>query len=99
LNGNSKTILALARLPLVTLYSLEKLIEWKPVFIELGKYTLVSLYSLEKLIEWKPSRLIVSIPVNSLTLYSLEKLIEWKQKKLLLLKNRKHFSLLAREIN
>ena len=38
----------------LSLYSLEKLIEWKPVgTVELAQL-FISLYSLEKLIEWKP---------------------------------------------
>ena len=41
--------------PSLALYSLEKLIEWKPDSIDaLAKNAELALYSLEKLIEWKP---------------------------------------------
>ncbi len=38
-----------------TLYSLEKLIEWKQTGLDDSITFDLSLYSLEKLIEWKPS--------------------------------------------
>ncbi len=47
----------------LSLYSLEKLIEWKPSKEEgedLIEYQDYTLYSLEKLIEWKPSAWITS---------------------------------------
>ena len=44
-----------------TLYSLEKLIEWKLNLVEVFLDTLDTLYSLEKLIEWKLGYLSVSL--------------------------------------
>ncbi|ARI83047.1 hypothetical protein C789_958 [Microcystis aeruginosa FACHB-905 = DIANCHI905] len=43
----------ISRLPINSLYSLEKLIEWKRVKPPMRVLTNVTLYSLEKLIEWK----------------------------------------------
>ncbi len=40
------------------LYSLEKLIEWKSIFLLVSLWLSLSLYSLEKLIEWKYAFLI-----------------------------------------
>ena len=69
---------------LISLYSLEKLIEWKPSSMSKGMYaTVISLYSLEKLIEWKPNQS-GTYCSQDVTLYSLEKLIEWKQSYLVL---------------
>ena len=62
---------------LVSLYSLEKLIEWKHGIVLLGLKFTRTLYSLEKLTEWKLEEKGASGPSLS-TLYSLEKLIEWK---------------------
>ena len=61
----------------MTLYSLEKLIEWKPYQRWLKSPHQGSLYSLEKLIEWKLDSADLDLNCSN-TLYSLEKLIEWK---------------------
>ena len=45
-------------LHIASLYSLEKLIEWKLTSLGLADSEEVSLYSLEKLIEWKRGGLI-----------------------------------------
>ena len=84
-----------------SLYSLEKLIEWKPgrVWASGAGDSSSALYSLEKLIEWKLQKRLLCLRNLRLSLYSLEKLIEWK------LANYQHISgllissLLAREIN
>ncbi len=61
-----------------TLYSLEKLIEWKPENQYYPSKILQTLYSLEKLIEWKHLLGFVGSVILPFSLYSLEKLIEWK---------------------
>ena len=48
-----RTPILFGRLPTGSLYSLEKLIEWKPWRVILLVRATVPLYSLEKLIEWK----------------------------------------------
>ncbi len=63
---------------LFTLYSLEKLIEWKQwILIPSNQLSAITLYSLEKLIEWKLKSRPIQNGILS-ALYSLEKLIEWK---------------------
>ena len=68
------------RLGFYTLYSLEKLIEWKPKQIDSCSRPHQALYSLEKLIEWKLGKFFPHHQYQLLlSLYSLEKLIEWKR--------------------
>ena len=50
-----RTPILFGRLPTGSLYSLEKLIEWKLGMLLLYQGLLGTLYSLEKLIEWKQS--------------------------------------------
>ena len=73
-----RTPILFGRLPTGSLYSLEKLIEWKPILEKRHAILTFSLYSLEKLIEWKQLEKLKATE-QRITLYSLEKLIEWKQ--------------------
>ena len=80
-----------------SLYSLEKLIEWKLTLLSSTIKIVRFLYSLEKLIEWKLYS-ISPIP-HFQFLYSLEKLIEWKLVPETLPLYGNYLALLAREIN
>ncbi len=81
-----------------TLYSLEKLIEWKQSLVGKGTENTTALYSLEKLIEWKLHKCSTHRSTTLVPLYSLEKLIEWKQEAESFFCGCRR-SLLAREIN
>ena len=102
MNGNLRSPSLAKSLP-DSLYSLEKLVEWKPKRLlnaSLSTFD-AALYSLEKLVEWK---LDLWIKNNSpwqelLTLYSLEKLVEWKRVALAKEAGSGLTSLLAREIS
>ena len=61
-----------------SLYSLEKLIEWKRSSKTPCSVLMSPLYSLEKLIEWKLQIYRTYNSPQYASLYSLEKLIEWK---------------------
>ena len=50
-----RTPILFGRLPTGSLYSLEKLIEWKQPYCKSFLILKITLYSLEKLIEWKLS--------------------------------------------
>ncbi len=82
-----------------SLYSLEKLIEWKLIqFVDFGSQFSDSLLARE--INWMETRVsIANSPAGEIALYSLEKLIEWKLDKQNTEETRLWLSLLAREIN
>ena len=57
----------------MTLYSLEKLIEWKQQFTgNVEPARTLSLYSLEKLIEWKPIESVTYGEIEGLSLLARE---------------------------
>ena len=94
-----ETFLYIFIMPLsFTLYSLEKLIEWKQKNRGRDFKAQKTLYSLEKLIEWKLGKN-ADFPFHIQTLYSLEKLIEWKLYFPFIQPLDIEFPLLAREIN
>ena len=81
MNGNSTKFLVVHPSGISSLFSEEKLIEWKQKLEEhFGKAVWFSpaLFSEEKLIEWKlESRIFLTNHLTE-TLFSEEKLIEWK---------------------
>ncbi|ELP53754.1 hypothetical protein O53_2561 [Microcystis aeruginosa TAIHU98] len=81
MNGNSSSFRSICS-SRQTLYSLEKLIEWKLGWNFNRFFRRFPLYSLEKLIEWKLNLNHCFTP-KLFSLYSLEKLIEWKLDRLI----------------
>ena len=62
-----RTPILFGRLPTGSLYSLEKLIEWKPAIYKPHRRGKNTLYSLEKLIEWKRNCHIINKHRNRLS--------------------------------
>ena len=84
--------------PLLSPYSLGKLIDWKLEDSVVCSFPLFAPYSLGKLIDWKhkPSQALLESEASP---YSLGKLIDWKRPIEQHFENTKLDSLLAREIN